>query len=156
MKFVPSSVILKGRIILPGPVNRVFHLFSPEGEKLWVPGWNPELLYPQGAKWEEGLLFRTREEFGDAVWVVTQLNLAAHHVTYHRVESGRYVARVEVRCRALPKHRTEARVCYAFVGLSILGNREIRSMTTQAFDEKMKRWTQWISTCLISSSRKPR
>jgi len=31
-----------------------------------VPGWDPELLHPPGVEWEEGLVFRTREESGGA------------------------------------------------------------------------------------------
>jgi hypothetical protein len=132
----------------------VFELFSPLGEKLWVPSWDPELLYPEGAAWEEGLLFRTREATGDAIWVVTRLDRDTHAVTYHRVEPGRYVARVDVRCRELPEQKTGVTVAYTFVGLSDGGNQEIAAMTQQAYDEKMRRWQNWIDAHLERQLKK--
>ena len=143
--FVPQSVTLKGQIRLSASVDVVFPMFSPLGEKLWVPGWNPELLYPAGATWEEGLVFRTREDTGDAVWIVTKLDLSTRHVIYHRVESARYVARVEVHCSAIADNVTEAATEYSFVGLSESGNREITAMTQRSYDAKMTRWANWIN-----------
>jgi hypothetical protein len=96
--FVSKSARLVGTITLAGLVDEVFQLFSPLGEKLWVPDWNPELLHPPEVSWKAGLIFRTREETGDAIWVVTRLDRAEHTVEYYRVEPGRYVARIEVSC----------------------------------------------------------
>jgi hypothetical protein len=129
--FACRSVRLVGRITLRGPVDEVFQLFSPLGEKLWVPDWNPVLLHPSGLSWEEGLIFRTREEMGDAIWVVTRLNRAAHEVEYFRIEPARYVARIAVRCASVADQVTEASTVYKFVGLSEAGNGEI-ALTTQA------------------------
>jgi hypothetical protein len=145
MVFKPRAMVLKGKIILWGSSDQVFELFSPSGEKLWVPDWDPELLYPVGVQWKEGLLFRTREETGDAVWVISRLNRAAHEVTYHRVEPDRYVARIDVRCSALPERKTEAAVTYTFVGLSDRGNGDIAKMTQTEYDKKMQRWENWMN-----------
>ena len=158
--FVPRSVTLKGQIRLSASVDLVFQMFSRLGEKLWVPGWNPELLYPAGTTWEEGVIFRTQEETGDAVWIVTKLDTSTHHVIYHRVESTRYVARVEVHCSAIADNLTGAATEYLFVGLSESGNREITAMTQHSYDAKMTRWANWINhyfqtTPLSSRSSEP-
>lgn len=144
MVFVPRSIELKGALRLPAPPDKVFDLFSPLGERLWVPGWNPELLYPPGASWERGLIFRTREERGEAVWVVTALDRRRHEVEYYRVEAGRYVAWVNVQCLEAAGTQTEVRVTYSFVGLSEVGNRDIAAMSPEAYEEKMRRWQGWI------------
>jgi len=143
--FVPRSIVLIGRVKLSASVGQAFQMFSPLGEKLWVPGWDPELLYPPNVAWEEGLIFRTREETGDAVWIVTRLDASGHRVVYHRVEPGRYVARIDVRCGAVADDFTEATTAYSFVGLSESGNDEIAAMTQDSYDEKMDRWTNWIN-----------
>jgi hypothetical protein len=143
-EFVPRSIELHGGFELDAPVARAFHLFSPLGERLWVPDWQPELLHPFGASWERGQVFRTEEGGGEAVWVVTQLDATAHEVEYHRVVSERYVARVSVRCSALPAQRTGVEVRYGYVGLSDAGNAEIAIMTPEAFALKMARWKEWI------------
>jgi hypothetical protein len=129
-------------ITLAGPVEEMFYLFSPLDEKLWVPDWNPELLHPPGVCWQEGLIFRTQEEMGDAIWVVTRLDCTAHYVEYHRIEPGRYVARIVVRCSAIADRVTEVLTTYEFIGLSESGNGEIAAMTEDAYAKKMARWSQ--------------
>lgn len=153
IRFSPRSIRLAGSIRLHGPVEKIFPLFSPLGEKAWVPGWDPELLHPPGATWEPGLIFRTKEERGDAIWVVTHLDRRTHHVEYHRVEPGRYVARVRVACRPLDPRITEATVEYEFVGLSETGNADIAVMSEDAYAEKMSRWTNWINDSLQEENR---
>jgi hypothetical protein len=142
--FAARSIELSGGFTLAVPPYAAFELFSPLGEKLWVPDWNPELLHPRGVSWERGLIFRTTEERGEAVWVVTALDRQRHEVEYHRVEAGHYVARVSVRCRPHAGLQTEVRVTYIFVGLSEAGNQEIAAMSPQSYDDKMRRWQQWI------------
>jgi len=72
--------------------------FSPLGERLWVPDWEPEILHPPGESWAQGLIFRTREEKGDAVWLVTALDRAGHEST---TSASRRAVR-GARARALP------------------------------------------------------
>ena len=141
MTFIPATITLTGQIRLPAPIARVFPLFSPLGEKLWVPDWNPELLYPPNIDWAEDQLFRTREEFGSAIWVVSELDFEAYYVVYHRVEADRYVAQIGVRCYPASADVTEANIVYRFVGLSERGNQEINAMSQRSFEEKMERWT---------------
>lgn len=142
--FRSRSSMFCGIVIAPAEIDEVFTLFSPQGERGWVPGWDPEMLHPSGDAWEERQVFRTREERGEAVWVISRLDRAGHRVEYHRVEPGRWVARVEVRCRPLDGGRTEASVEYAFIGLSESGNREIDGMTEEEYEAKMARWSGWI------------
>ncbi len=129
-------------------MSEVFELFSPEAERLWVPGWSPELLHPPGVTWAQGMIFRTLEEKGPAIWVVTRFDREAHDVEYHRVERDRYVARVMVNCAPLGDRRTAAMVTYDFIGLTADGNAEIRAMTDADYAAKMSRWTGWINDYL--------
>ena len=143
--FSPASAEFTGELGIAWPADEAFELFSPLGEKRWVPGWNPELLHPPGATWERGLIFRTTEMYGDAVWLVTAFDRAARDVEYYRVEPGRYVARVRVQCVAADDRRSRVHVTYAFVGLSDSGNAEILQMTRADYDAKMQRWERWIA-----------
>jgi hypothetical protein len=146
--FAAASIELSGGFKVSAPLENAFELFSPRGEKRWVPGWDPELLHPPGVDWARGLIFRTQEQQGEAVWMVTHLDRPGHDVEYVRVEPGRYVATVRVQGRARGATETDVRVTYVFVGLSESGNREIAAMSQAAFDEKMTRWQQWIGDCL--------
>lgn len=152
-RFSARTSTFVGRLTAPAAPDDVFPLFSPHGERLWVPGWNPEVLHPPESEWQEGQVFRTREEMGDAVWVITRLDRARHMVEYHRVEPGRYVAHVTVRCQALSARRTQVSTVYSFVGLSETGNQEIASMTQEEYDAKMSRWSDWIDRYLAGGHR---
>jgi hypothetical protein len=151
-EFAARSVELSGGFAISASVDVAFELFSPLGEKSWVPGWKPELLHPPGVAWERGLIFRTQEELGEAVWVVSALDRERHEVEYHRIEPGRYLARVRVWCQGQGPRRTAVAVTYTFVGLSDAGNREIDAMSQRAYEEKMSRWHGWISDHLSAGS----
>jgi hypothetical protein len=144
MQFVPRSIELTGTFMVSVPPASAFQLFSPLGEKRWVPEWNPELLHPPGADWEEGQIFRTAEARGDAIWVVTGLDRERFEVEYHRIEAGRYVAKVSVSCLLEGPGHTQVIVTYRFVGLSEIGNEDIAGMSQALYEEKMRRWRAWI------------
>ena len=148
--FIAEARELTGTLSIPAPIEAVFELFSPLGERAWVPGWDPELLHPPGVLWQPGQVFRTREETGDAIWIVTRPDRDAHQVEYHRVEPDRYVARVRVRCIASGDASTKVTTAYAFVGLTREGNGEIAAMTVDAYAEKMNRWQEWICAHLAT------
>jgi hypothetical protein len=150
--FAARSVDLSGGFAIEAPLEAAFELFSPLGERRWVPDWNPELLHPPGVAWERGLVFRTQGDLGEAVWVVTGLDRDRHEVEYHRIEPGRYVARVRVQCRGRGPRQTAVAVAYTFVGLSDAGNREIEAMSPRAYQEKMKSWQSWIGGHLSGRS----
>jgi uncharacterized protein YndB with AHSA1/START domain len=143
--FEARSAEFTGHFTVHAPIDAVFELFSPLGEQWWVPGWSPELLHPSDVSWAQGQIFRTQEEQGEAIWLVTSLNRESHLVEYHRVEPHRYIARVRVECNARDQNTTEVSTAYAFVGLSNKGNDEIKAMTVEAYSDKMRRWKQWIS-----------
>jgi hypothetical protein len=148
VNFVPNSLTLLGSVTLRVEPPECFLLFSPEGERRWVPGWKPDLLYPIGVEWAEGQLFRSREEFGDAIWIVSKLDRLGWNVLYYRVEPGRYVANINIRVIQIEDARSKAIIAYSFVGLSEARNSEIASMSQSAFDEKMRRWSDWLEACL--------
>ena len=142
--FTPRSIDLRGTLLVDAPVEKAFPLFSPLGEKDWVPEWNPELIHPMGAIWERGQIFLTKEERGDALWIVTAQDREHHSAEYWRLEPDRITARVRVRCNEEDGERTRVEVAYRFVGLSETGNEDIAAMSEAAFDEKMLRWQGWI------------
>jgi hypothetical protein len=147
-RFKAGFVELRGEFVVDGEAGAVFPLFSPKGEEAWVPGWRWEPVYPHDGEWREGQVFRTVEERGEATWVVTRLDPGVRRVQYHRVEPGRYVARVGVGCTPLPDGRTRVSTEYDFTGLSATGNADIAGMSSDAYAAKMKRWQGWIQAWL--------
>ena len=140
MTFTPLSRTFTGTLRVNEEVSKAFPLFSPLGEKSWVPNWNPDLLYPPDTEWDQGLIFTTE----GAVWVVAALDLSAHTVSYYRVEPDRLVANVRVACRSEGSSPTEVEVRYTFVGLTAAGNEIIGAMTDAEYTQKLANWEKWI------------
>ena len=146
--FTPKIIMMRGRVNIEGEIGKLFPLFSPKGERKWVPEWDPEQLYPVGSDWEEGQIFRTLEDTGEAVWIVSRLDRGAHRVAYYRVEPAWFVVHISIDCRQIDTKTTEATVTYSFIGLSEEGNREIAAMSSTDYEAKMEQWGEWIGEYL--------
>jgi hypothetical protein len=78
---------LTGTITVPLPPDQALTLFTPEGERAWVPHWNPHH--------HSDTVFTTDHGGTRTTWVV--LAAEPHTVRYARVSDDR-AGTVEVRC----------------------------------------------------------
>ena len=88
-------------------------LFTAEGERRWVPGWEPQIL-GQGT----GGVFVTRMNDVETVWVVVDYDAARGVARYARQVAGVQAGLVEVSCTALGSDRCAVRVRYTLTPLS--------------------------------------
>ena len=144
------SILLEGSFTVRLPVDRVFPLFSPDGERTWVDGWDPEVMHPEDRTWAAGQVFRTIDRDREVIWVVTHHDSKTHSVTYHRVEGSDLVARVGVSCTG--REETQVRVSYSYFGLSAAGDDEIAAMSEAAFAEKMTNWRTQIEEKVVTNA----
>ena len=144
-------------IVLAGPIERVFPLFTPAGEKLWVDGWDPEFLHPASGDTCEGMIFRTGHGEESTLWGCVAWSPAAHRVRYARVTPASRFGFVEVACRALAEDRTEATVGYAFTALSPGGRSYLANLTEEAFASMIEEWRtaidRWLSSNVAARAR---
>lgn len=137
-----------GSFVVALPVGRAFELFTPEGEKAWAEGWDPEYLHPAGGALAEGMVFRTRIGGEETLWVAARCDRAAGEVEYVRATPGSRVAIVTVRCTPLDAGRTRVAVGYAFTGLCEAGNEWIRAMDERRYAEFIDSWRTAIEAML--------
>ena len=140
-------------IILTGPIDRVFPLFTPLGEKLWIGGWDPELLHPVSGEIGDGMVFRTGQGGDTTLWACVNWEPGAHRVRYVRVTPGSRFGFVEVMCRATPDGRTEATVAYAFTALSEGGEAYLSDLTEDAFAQMIDGWQVLIERWLAGNAQ---
>src|ERR1700757_3979472 len=70
-------------IVVHLPYAEAAPLFGPEGERPWAgKHWDPQFLYPQPARDEQGAVFTIQHGPVDAVWVNTLFDLEAQHFQY--------------------------------------------------------------------------
>jgi len=144
----PKAVTHRGLIRLAAPVERAFPLFGPVREKLWAPGWNPQIVYPLDRDVAEGMVFLTQEQRGETYWVLTRLDAAQHFIAYANFTPGYIANRIEIRCRAAAANQTECEVMYAHVALGEAGNHFIEQMDEKAYAAKMAHWQEAINYAL--------
>ena len=109
---------------LNAPPERVFPLFTAEGERSWAPGWEPRIL---SGDVERGSAFVTRGQTGiETTWIVADYRPAEGRVSYARLAQGSNIGLVDVICTAAEGRGTLVSVRYTLTGLSDSGRAFVR------------------------------
>jgi hypothetical protein len=139
---------------LPVPAGRAFDLFTPLGEREWVPGWNPVFLHPPDGRLERGGAFLTdpASDDGRTLWVVTHVDRARLEVSYARVTPASRIGLVDVRVTAASGQECVVEVAYTFTAVSEAGNAYLDSFTDEHFRGYIESWRELILAHLAKSS----
>ena len=133
-----------GRFMLPVPLRDALPFFSPEGERAWVPGWEPEYLHPLQPSNEVGTIFRTQHHGEETLWVVLQYDPVAGLATYGRFTPESRIGTVHVQCEEVEPSRTQVTVTYALTALSAHGTGILTALTADRYAEMLKEWGEAI------------
>ncbi len=130
------------RFILGQPIGEVFPLFSPEGERLWVPEWKYQYVSEHKQVGEDAVfLTETHDQkTGSAVWLVKQFQPQHHRVQYYKVEANSKVTLVTVQCEALASHQTRVTVCYRYIGLNAERDAFIQQFSEADYRAYVQNW----------------
>ena len=100
-----------GSFALPIPAAEAIGFFTPEGERSWVPGWNPTYLGDQPTE-TPGTVFVTSHGDADIIWIIHNIDRHAHTSMYSRVPLDTKLARVHVKCVDAPDGGCVGNVTY--------------------------------------------
>lgn len=89
-------------------------LFTAEGERRWVPGWEPERMGGDGT----GSVFVTRMGGAETLWIVVDYDPVRGVARYARHIAGTQAGLVEVQCADHGAGRCMVRVRYSLTPLS--------------------------------------
>ena len=132
---------LTGEVRVDLPLDQAWVLFTPEGERSWVEGWDPH--YPGGVVSEQpGAVFLT----GPIVWVVVDFD-PGRLVRYARTTPGDRAGLVTVTFRAEAEATTVATVTYALAALSASAARDLETFAA-GYDEFLASWERMIAASL--------
>jgi Polyketide cyclase / dehydrase and lipid transport len=101
--------LLHGTVEVPLPPEEALALFTPAGERSWVPGWDPQ--FASGEDTSPGTTFTTHD--GHTFWVIA--DHSPDTMRYARVTPGVHAGTVEVRCEPAGT-ATRAHVTYDLTG----------------------------------------
>jgi hypothetical protein len=89
--------LVSGQFELNVPAKKAIWFFTPEGEKAWVPGWNP--VYPGSEPSEtSGTVFTTDVGGVDTIWLIQTIDRGGCTAAYSRVTPGHHAGTVRVSC----------------------------------------------------------
>ncbi|WP_062201555.1 hypothetical protein [Demequina salsinemoris] len=123
--------------------------FTPEGERRWVPGWDPQ--YPAGEPSEEpGTVFVTHHGGAETVWTVVAIDHARCRASYVRHRLDEWAGTVSVRCEELSGDDGddgECRVTVAYDTTLLPGGDPgyLAQFRSDAYEEMMSEWAAGVT-----------
>lgn len=124
------------------PVEVLFPLFSAEGEKLWVPGWDYENIMGSNGLHED-YIFLTKnhdQTKTETIWLVKRYKPESYFVQFYKIDPEEKVGIVTVECTRVEENLTEVEVTYEYTGLSDEGNAFIDDFTSSHYKKYIGEW----------------
>ncbi|MDQ2714501.1 MAG: SRPBCC family protein [Chloroflexota bacterium] len=154
--FIAQQVTRSHTIHLPATPHEVFPLFSPLGEKHWVQGWDPEMLYPSSGVAQSGTVFTTQHANEPTrIWTIIAYAREQAHVSYLNVLPDSHVSRIEVSCEAQGTQATLARITYTLTALTPQGNTYLDGFTQEYYQAYISFWETAITHYLLHGHMHP-
>ena len=146
--FEARHVRRSGTIELDGPPDAAFALFTPAGEKEWVPEWDPVFLQPASGEARPGMVFTTGHGGEETLWSAVDYAPERRYVRYARVTPGSRFGFVEVACEAAAGGRSRATISYTLTALTEKGNAQIDAVDDTNYAAMLETWKAKVNACL--------
>ena len=130
------------------PIEILFPLFSAEGEKLWVPGWDYENIMGSTELHEDYVFLTKNHDHAstDAIWLVKKYDPKSYLVQFYKVEPENKVGIIIVQCKKITKCVTQVEVSYEYIGLSKKGNEFVESFTSTEYKTFISEWNNLLES----------
>ena len=129
------------------PIADLFPLFSPEGEKHWVPGWDYINVMGTTELSDDYVFLTKTHDHGtsDAIWIVKKYDPKLHFVQFYKIEPGEKIGVVTVKCTELEASKTMIRVTYKYLALSKGGEEFITVFDESTYEEFINEWQKLLT-----------
>ena len=149
---VARQVCRSGSFELACSADTAFPLFSPEGEREWINGWDPQPVFPQEIAFQRDTVFRQGNGDEEAIWTIVRADWQAHTAEYVRVAPASHAAHIVVSVEKLAAAECKVQVAYA-ITLFGEGGAILDAFSEEAYEAKMRNWQQWIGDLLDKRKR---
>jgi len=149
-KMPTRQVTLDGSFDLDAGADKALPFFTPEGERTWAKGWNPQPVYPEQDRvaFQTNAVFRVDEGSERSLWTIVEANSQAHSAEYVYVVEGERLSRVRVEVQPLRPNRCRVKVHYVHTAISEKGMQFVSGLTQEGFLQKMRDWQSRISAAI--------
>ena len=149
-----NSIKHSAGFVIGRPLEQVFPLFTPEGEKLWAPGWEYEDIKGASEPIEDAVFITRSHDHASsaAIWLVKRYEPEDAHVQYYKVEPGDKVGIVTVQCTSQSPNATHVQVSYEYIALAEKGRSFIKGFSAEAYEVFMAEWEDLIRAYFDSAA----
>ncbi len=137
------SIAHAGTLHVDAPPKHAFQLFTAPGERLWIDGWDPEVLSGGDGR-ARGAVFVTRVGGQETYWVVVDYDADALRARYARIAPGTRAGTVEVAVRPDGAGASEVEVTYELTALTAKGDDELAAFDARAYERMLAEWERMI------------
>jgi hypothetical protein len=137
------------------PFEQVVPLFGANEERKWADGWNPQFVYPNPARDQQGMVFKVAHGSSSSVWVNTALDFAAGHVQYAHVLNDAMATLIDIHATRLGPQRTGVTVVYERTALIPEANEHLQHFA-KGDASAGKEWEDAINAYFAKSTNKPK
>lgn len=141
-----------GRFGLALAPDAAFELFTAEGERRWVDGWEPAILSDCGAT-RPGAVFLTNHGGEATIWTVIEADRAAGRLLYSRVSPGRRAGTVRVTLDPDGDGGTSVAVAYDLTALSPAGEAAVAALDAAGFAAMLDEWQRLIGAAVKQTAQ---
>lgn len=144
MEPVVTQINRDGSFELPCNANTAFPLFSPEGERGWVKGWNPRPVFPETIEFRRDTVFSTGAGKEEAVWTTLDVDWQTHRAEYVRVAHASHAARITVQVEAATPEKSRVLVSYTITAFGTDAEELLEQFSERSYAERMSNWQRQI------------
>lgn len=128
-------------------ISTLFLLFSPEGERQWVPGWEYENVMGTTELSEDYVFLTRTHDHGasNAIWIVKKFDPQAHFVQFYKIEPDEKMGVITVQCRELEAAKTEVQVTYKYIALSETAEAFVAQFSENEYAQFIGEWETLLS-----------
>ena len=145
--YIARQLSQHGSFTLQMPASRAFPLFSPEGERLWVPNWTPEAVFPATEKiaFADNAVFTLERDGELLTWQILAINNPERKAEYLYMTASRTV-RVKVAVQSVSEDSCRVDVTYITTSLTAEGDRHFSHGCD--IEGRMKSWKDLIEAAV--------
>jgi hypothetical protein len=133
-----------GGFVLPCDAEKAFPLFSPEGEREWVKGWDPKPIFPSTIEFRRDTVFQTQDAAGEAIWIILAVEWKSHTAEYVRIAPHSHSAHIVVKIEPLSTKQSKVDVTYTVTAFGETTANLLAELSEDAYVKKMLDWQQRI------------
>ena len=137
-----------GTVNVGAPPAQAFPLFTAAGERIWVPGWDPDVMWGGNGN-HPGAVWTTMVGEETTIWVVVDFSVEDQHARYARITPGVKAGTVEVRARDDGRGGSAVEVTYELTALGEAGNRDLAGFDEDQFKKMLVEWEGLIQEAEI-------